>query len=152
MAPMSPPTEQDELKIIIISDGTGETASLMTKAAVANVAFPYEIKNGLKCSVPFHGRLVTCANDDLKSLSMIPDRGISACDKFIVLRTDQYEPDVTFDEGVERRFAQQLPAFVRWLLDLDPSDFKDFVILDSRFGIVATQDEELMQEAEPMHH
>jgi hypothetical protein len=115
------------------------------KACVANPSMPYEKKYGYSGHCPFTGRFICTLNDDPVSLGILPDTDQSLLDKVILLRSDAYQAVVAeTPEKNHEIVMSELPSFLRWLLDWE---VPEWVKLDSRFGIQAWHDTQILEEA-----
>lgn len=110
----------------------------LLKVAAASGSIRYEAKFGSALeSIPWAGRIVITANDDIQSLSVMPDLDMSTRDKFMMLKFGpaKYFPDGQTFAETYRWLDEELPYFARFLLEWRiPTD-----IADSRFGVQAIQ-------------
>jgi hypothetical protein len=128
-----------ETPLWCIDDGTLNSApnghqkfSEMIKRIVANPFFSYHPKFHDQQRAEWRGRVIVTLNSDATSVRMIPNLDASLEDKIIVLKfADQR---MTFPANVEAIIAQELPFFLRWLLDWEtPAE----IVGENRFGIKA---------------
>ena len=128
-----------EVPLWCIDDGTLNSApnghqkfSEMIKRIVANPFFSYHPKFHDQQRAEWRGRVIVTLNSDATSVRMIPNLDASLEDKIIVLKfADQ---KMIFPANVEAIIAQELPFFLRWLLDWEtPAE----IVGENRFGIKA---------------
>lgn len=98
--------------------------------------------------IPWFGRIMVSCNDDPDSVSIIPDLDINSADKICLYRVNA-EWRAKFHENFEMEaiILEELPFFLRWLLD----EFKtDPAILDTanpRYGLKVYHHPGLVQTA-----
>lgn len=123
------------------------------KKAVANRAFRYHEKYRMAAMVEWLGRVMTTCNLDAWSQKVLPAMEDSVKDKICLYKLisnsgeDSEEPFLPasfFPENVEEILKEEMPFFLRWLLDYEiPKQFQS----SARFGITAYHDEGLVDSA-----
>jgi hypothetical protein len=103
------------------------------KKIVANATLRSAQKFSKETDVPWYGRIMISCNTDSESLNILPNLEISNRDKVMMFLAS----DVTFPfperRESERRLAQELPFFGRFLLDWVPPH--SVMSNSSRFGV-----------------
>ena len=127
--------------------------SNLMKKLVANQEFEVNGKYKQAVKLPWLGRLVVTANEDSESLRIIPNMELSVRDKISLVQLRHDAPVVQLPEGTPSGktagdlVREELPAFAGWLMNYEvPSELKD-----TRFGVVAFQDEEMLTTAQQNH-
>lgn len=103
-------------------DGTYQVKRTFTqnlKSAAANPTILYQPKYADTLELPHLGRICVTMNEDAESMAILPAMDCSVGDKFILFKmSSTFVPD--FDSRMhvnEQRIANELPYFLRWLLD-----------------------------------
>lgn len=105
----------------------------LTKRAVANPRLEYHAKYADAIPLPWAGRVMMSLNLDAQSLAALPTLDSSNRDKIIALRVcGKHKPKFGNNQQVEATISQELPHFLRWLLDWQ---VPDRVGATSRFGV-----------------
>lgn len=139
--------------VAVIDDGgTADTEHSSTKLAenvkkiVAQHDHVSEAKFESKVKVEWFGRLVFCCNDDVASLMAIPTLTTGTDDKICLFRMSPPMGRGCLDEKSEEAVAKELPAFARWLIEVDSSKFG--LEPDARYGFKPHIDPSLRNEVE----
>ena len=114
--------------VAFIDDATSTTTpdehkkfSEKIKGLVSNHKVTFDGKWKATGDVLWFGRIVICMNDDASSIRMMPDLSLSMAGKVTMLRISRDRKDGhRFDEDWaerDRKLAQELPYFARWLMD-----------------------------------
>jgi hypothetical protein len=105
----------------------------LTKRCVANPRLEYHAKYADAVTLPWSGRVAMSLNLDANSLAALPSLDSSNRDKVLALRLNSTHK-VTFLSNVETEatIAEELPFFLRWLLDYEPPEH---VLATNRFGV-----------------
>jgi hypothetical protein len=107
--------------------------SALIKKMAANRTFSVREKFRVDKVIEWNGRVVVTCNTDPESIRILPDVDLSNRDKinlFHVADRDTF----TFPRNVAEIIQEELPFFLRWLLDWTPPDH---VLGDSRYGVQA---------------
>jgi hypothetical protein len=104
------------------------------KRFVANPSVTYQPKYVDTQTIPYNGRVCITLNGDELSLRMIPDLTRSIADKVMILKLAD-KAHFQFKERSEnvRTLRQQLPYFLRWLINWSPPD--SMIDNHARFGM-----------------
>jgi hypothetical protein len=94
------------------------------KALVANPHIDYRPMYSDTQQIPFNGRILVTLNGDEVSLQMLPDMDMNIADKLLILKGAD-DPGFKFKKTnaeTERTLRNELPAFLGWLHDWEPSE------------------------------
>ena len=112
------------------------------KRYVANPQIPYHPKFRDATTVTWRGRIGVTCNLDEKSLSILPELDSSIIDKMLWFKTSSFKPDF---KDVEEVIAEELPFFLRWLLNWTPP--ANVIKGDERFKVMPYQHPDLVDAA-----
>lgn len=117
----------------------------MLKKSVANTSFLSNKKFQVSGMLDWAGRIICTANVDYLSSRILAPLDQSSMDKVSVFRAEAVSK-LKFPSRleIERMTAEQIPFFLRWLIDHTPPDY---VEQDSRFGYKSYHDTSLMDRA-----
>lgn len=103
------------------------------KRYTANAEMLFNQKYVKTGSVPWYGRIVITCNLDAESLMILPDMDTSTADKICLFKTSDAKIPFTSWQENNKKAAQQLPYFARFLLDWE---YPEHVIAsERRFGV-----------------
>lgn len=128
--------------------------SEMLKKHVATPMVQYHPKYMDSVVLPWFGRLIVTCNTDADSLSIIPSLDGTILDKLMLFKLDEaYRPQFRPNKDQEKLIMDELPYFLRWLIDWVPPSG----VVDSkspRFGIRSYHHPDILssaREASPDH-
>jgi hypothetical protein len=99
------------------------------KEFAANPVIPYQPKNVDKVDLPFRGRVGMTMNDDPESLGILPPMDGSFKDKIMLFKLrDDFKPKFLGGNKDEKVVLEELPFFLRWLLDWGNSEARASVL------------------------
>ena len=126
-------------------DGAHSRYSAMIKKIPANQLFLYNEKYAKSKMIPWLGRVVVSCNLDAESLRILPDVETSLLDKIMLLKVATRE---YFDfKNLIKDLDDELPHFLRWLIDWDPLEDDPGVIEASRYEVASYHHPELLASA-----
>ena len=115
------------------------------KKIVANATLRSSQKFSKETDVPWFGRIMISCNMDAESLNILPNMELSNQEKVLLFRASDVEFKFPERKESEKRLAQELPFFARFLLDWK---IPESVQADSkRFGIAKFHHPELFDAA-----
>jgi hypothetical protein len=105
----------------------------LTKRCVANPRLEYHAKYADAVTLPWSGRVAMSLNLDANSLAALPSLDSSNRDKVLALRLNsKHKVEFKSNEETEYTIVNELPYFLRWLLDYVPPEY---VLATNRFGV-----------------
>jgi hypothetical protein len=105
----------------------------LTKRCVANPRLEYHAKYADAVALPWAGRVAMSLNLDANSLAALPTLDSSNRDKVIALRLNSaHRVSFRSNQETEHTIMDELPFFLRWLVDYTPPDY---VVSSNRFGV-----------------
>lgn len=117
------------------------------KEFAANPVIPYQPKGVDKVDLPFRGRVGVTMNDDPESLGILPPMDGSFADKIMLFKLrDDFKPKFLGGNKDEKVVLEELPYFLRWLLDWGESEARAAVLnkRNPRYAIKAFHHPELV--------
>lgn len=115
------------------------------KQVVANATMRAAQKYGKEGDIPWFGRIIVSCNLDSESLSILPNMEISNREKISLFRASSLQFDFPDRAETDRKLAQELPFFGRFLLDWK---FPAAVLGETRrFGVAHFHHPELLETA-----
>lgn len=118
------------------------------KEFAANPVIPYQPKGVDKVDLPFRGRVGVTMNDDPESLGILPPMDGSFKDKIMLFKLrDDFKPKFLGGNKDEKVVLEELPYFLRWLLDWGESEARATVLnkRNPRYAIKAFHHPELVE-------
>ena len=106
-------------------DGTFTWEQRMTfsnslKSSAANQEVRCEPKFMNAFTIPWFGRVYLTCNVDVRSLHILPDMRGGIADKIMLFRRGDWKPEFLDRDANEQRIKDELPYFLRWLLEWKP--------------------------------
>lgn len=128
--------------------------SEMLKKHVATPMVKHHPKYMDATVLPWFGRLIVTCNTDADSLSIIPSLDGTILDKLMLFKLNEYyKPEFRPNKDQEKLIMDELPFFLRWLLDWTPP--KDVMEQNSpRYGVRSYHHPDILKsarEASPDH-
>jgi len=104
------------------------------KNHTANPRISYQPKHKNARTVPWQGRIGITCNTDAQSISVIPSLDATIRDKIMLFKFEEsYHPTFLENRDQEAKILDELPHFLRWLLDWQPP--ASVLSSDPRFGV-----------------
>jgi hypothetical protein len=133
----------DDATVADVSKVTHLSVCCKVKEIVANGVLTWAQKFGAETEVPWYGRPIITCNLDRRSTRIIPvlDEGNRDKMTFLLSKNSTMYPGFGTNEYNIARLREELPAFARFLFDLEiPEEYRDM-----RFGVVAWQHPALVE-------
>lgn len=116
------------------------------KSTAANQEIRCEPKFANAYTIPWCGRNYLTCNLDARSLKIMPDMRGGLDDKLMLFRGGSWKPTFLEKEANEQRIKDELPYFLRWLLDWKPPQY--VLSNEPRYGVKSYHHPSLMEAAE----
>lgn len=122
--------------------------SAALKKHVANPTVRCEAKGVDAVTLPYKGRIVVICNTDRESLNIIPSLNNTIKDKIMLFMWKGWNAKFLPNGGTEEIVAQELPHFLRWLIDWKPP--QEVLNDDPRFMINVYHHPDMLDRADSM--
>lgn len=114
-------------------------------AATPEVTYHPKFKDA--CQIPWYGRIIVTCNDDPDSLAIIPDLDIAIRDKICLFKISDWKAEFLPNNEMRSLLEQELPCFLRWLVDGYEPPEEILTPNEPRYGILPYHHPDMIETA-----